>query len=328
MNILEFNQQKTLADLYSLYLEHLRTTYPEVTAKQYIAKLQTAWIRYVLPGWGFPLKLEGNLTPSEVNAGLQFMHTIQLFQVEDALAIQAQVYQQFGDRISASVQRVYRSALQKSLEWGQQQSFWQNAFGNRSQNRAVAMQPPRGRCKSQYRLQRAHRTAVLHQEIEQLYVYWQQIRLPKLSNSSIDRYLKDVENVLGWLHHIQGVSLDDLRLTTVVPKAALQDPHVAQQVAAVAEEYIKWLRTERVAKQSTQMFAFSAFVHITEYLYYVESQSCLPADTTSDTSDAGAQRLEEATKSHLPYQDHEAQAVRTLWPSIRPNLLDIASTAG
>lgn len=269
MNILELHREKKLADFYNAFVEAIKQTAPEKNTKAQIAKLQTGWMRYVLPGWGFPLKLEGNFTPQEVADALQFMQQISLFQADQALDIQEQVFQQFGDRISPEVQRVYRSVVRKSLEWGRQQNFWEISLGSVAKDCAPAMGLPRGTLKPGYSLKKSQYTDTLQQEIDHLCQCWRSVRVINLKEDSIHSYLKDINCLLGWLHYAKAVPIEDLSLVKIIPPKALHDPRAAKEVAELATEYLEWLRVEREHKPSTRLGRLYAFIHITEYIHYV-----------------------------------------------------------
>lgn len=275
MTILDLHKEKTLFDFYSSYVEEIKQTTSEKGAKAAIAKLQTGWIRYVLPGLGFPLKLKGKLIHEEVAKAHQFMQGVSLCQADQALEVQQQVFQQFGDRISPEVQRVYRSVVRKSLEWGRQQDFWEISLGNRAKDRAPAMLPPRGSLKPRYSIQKTQYNETLQKEIEHLCAWWQSTRVPTLKQDSIRRYLKDINCLLGWLHHVKAVPIKNLSLYKIVPLQALSDEAAAQQVTNLAQEYLEWLQVERENQLSTQLFAWYSFVHISEYIHYAQSVACI-----------------------------------------------------
>lgn len=269
MTLPTFNQTKTLADFYQLYVVEIRATHDSKSAKSILSKLQTAWTRYVLPAWGFALKLNGNLSPEDVAAGMEFMQQISLEQVDTALAAQVQVYESYGDLISPQVRRVYRSSLRKCLEWGKNQAFWQMALGTSAKDRAPVMFPLTGERKPPYSLSKAECPAHLLQEIDHLCHCWRTSRSPALSDASIHMYLKNIYGVLGWLHRVKGIPTGELSLFRIVPCEALSSPIAAQAVAAIAAEYLNWLQSERKNRNSTRSYALKAFVHTAEYVYHV-----------------------------------------------------------
>jgi hypothetical protein len=139
MSILSLKKVSTLADFYQLYENYLNLKFEEKKAYSVIAKTKTSLIRFVLPEWGFLLKLDGNLSFAENLEGLNFMKDIPIHQVVYALEVQERVFDKFGDRASPPSRRVYRSALRKMMDWGKSQDWWAQCVTTSDAARAPAM---------------------------------------------------------------------------------------------------------------------------------------------------------------------------------------------
>ncbi|MGG6270906.1 hypothetical protein ACQ4M3_41370 [Leptolyngbya sp. AN03gr2] len=114
----------SLFDLWTLYQAWVQTHQSEEQAKATLSRTKTALLRYTLPGWGFSVPRGDRLTKWEVEKGLDQMKRISLRGASSALEIQQRWFEQ--QHVSRTVQRTYRAALIKFIEWCEQQSWWSN----------------------------------------------------------------------------------------------------------------------------------------------------------------------------------------------------------
>ncbi len=87
----------TLAEAYDLYCKHL-----EASGSKAISNIQTALVRYTLPGYGLP-------SGAKKDTAVQFMTNVSLEQFKNALNIQEQVYTSLGTGCSSASRRNYRT---------------------------------------------------------------------------------------------------------------------------------------------------------------------------------------------------------------------------
>lgn len=274
MQILSLREVINLADYYRLYESYIKSKLDEKKAYSEIAKLRTSLLRFLLPGWGFVLKVDGNLSPSETIEGLKFMEQIPIYQAVYALEAQGKVFDQFGDRVSSASRRVYRSALKKMLDWGQSQDWWKRSVETVLDGRTPTMLVPRKRVEHWHKLKPKELPSGLSQQLDALSVYMMTLRQPNLAESSWIRYRRELLGVLGWLYRVKGISLAELSLSNLVPVEAIHDIRAAEQVTDLVQEYLEWLQANIGDKKATLRFALQSFSYVAEYIHYEYTKSC------------------------------------------------------
>lgn len=273
MKILYLKKVINLADHYQLYKAHLKSTLDEKKADSEIAKLKTSILRFLLPEWGFILKLNGNLSPSETIEGLKFMEQVSIYQAVHALEAQEKVFERFGDRVSAASKRVYRSALRKMLVWGQSQDWWTQSVEPALDGRTPTMILPQKRVEHWHKLKLKELPPSLNQQLDALSIYMRTVRQPNLAESSWIRYSRELLGAYGWLCRVKGIPLAELSLGHLVPVEAIHDMSAAEQVAALVREYLEWMQVNIGDKKSTLRFALQAFCYVAEYIHYENAKS-------------------------------------------------------
>jgi hypothetical protein len=258
---------KTLFDLYQDYENHLDHKEAK-DAYALKAKLKTALIRYTLPGWGFPMH-QGKATAAQTAEGLEFMKQISLLQVDQALITQEQVFRSMGHDPADPVCRINRSALNKLLEFGRSQPYWNPAVGSEQTETTPRMLVTKKRCKHWHRLNQTDISPTLTAELDALVFFWQfQRQSPLVENTRI-RYRREILDILGWLHRVKNVPLSELSLQILIPAQAVHDQETANQVRAMTENYLEWVQLNVSPKFSTQRFAVQTLIYIAEYIEYV-----------------------------------------------------------
>jgi hypothetical protein len=242
MKILDFRRVVNLTDYFRLYECFLQSEYEASKAKLIIAKTKTSLVRFTLHKYGFPLKLDGKLLPSEMIEGLRFMEQIPICQSAYLLEAQEEVFTKFSDQIPSASRRVYRSALKKMIDWGTTQDWWQQSVAKSAVGRTPTMLIFKKRVEHWHKLKPEDISVELSQQLDLLSAYLTTVRQPCLKASSYKRYHREVLGVLGWLHRIKGIAISDLSLTYLVPVASIYDQAVAEQVVMIAEEYLEWMR--------------------------------------------------------------------------------------
>jgi hypothetical protein len=273
VKILDFRKVVSLADFYHLYEVYLKKEFDEKKAYSIIAKTKTSLIRFVLPEWGFPFKLDGNLLPSETIEGLKFMEKISIYQAIYALEAQDKVFDQFGDHVSYASRRVYRSALKKMIVWGRSQDWWTQSVEPVLDGRTPTMVVPQKRVEHWHKLKPKELPSSLSQQLDVLSIYMRTIRQPNLAESSWIRYSRELLGVFGWLCRVKGISLAELSLAHLVPVEAIYDTSAAEQVVGLVREYLEWMRVNIGDKKSTLRFALQAFSYVAEYIHYENTKS-------------------------------------------------------
>lgn len=208
-------EPSTLADAFSLYREHLK-----LTNLKSIPQLQTALLRYTLPGYGLPAEA------SKQDAFL-FMKTISLYDFTNALNVQQNYFTSLGSQASSNSIRNYRMHLRKMLDWCSSQAWWKTATRSNSSQycpriilgrNAARVRVTNKRFLPGYRLQPFETSETLRKETQLLYKFMINPSVYKRQDSAVrestaDMQLKIAFLILGWLYRFQKVPLEDLSLS-------------------------------------------------------------------------------------------------------------------
>ena len=96
----KFLQPKNLVEVLQNYEAEVKTETPS-KASATLHQLQTALIRYTLPGWGLPHPKTSRVSAKEIQAARTFMEKIGLEQLNNAFEVQMSVYEQLEVPISS-----------------------------------------------------------------------------------------------------------------------------------------------------------------------------------------------------------------------------------
>ncbi|MBD1821117.1 hypothetical protein H6F51_01090 [Cyanobacteria bacterium FACHB-DQ100] len=266
MGILDLRNITNLADFYHRYQDYVKSQFEEKKANSIIAKTNTSLVRYVLPEYGFLLKLDGNLSPAEMLEGLKFMEQVPISQVVHLLETQERVFNRFGERVSPAIRRAYRSTTKIMLDWGKLQDWWKQSVETSSHGRTPTMLIFKKRVEHWHKLKPEELSPSLSQQLSHFSLYCTTLRQPCLSEGSCVRYHREILGVLGWMHRIKGIAVANLSLADLVPVAAVYDQGAAERVATLAQEYLDWMRANLGGKEATLKFALQAFFYLAEYI--------------------------------------------------------------
>ncbi len=106
--------------VYQHYCQHLKSVKPKAKTDP-SAAIKTAVFRYTLPGYGLP----PNATKDEA---VNFLKSLPIHDLQNLLTVQQQVFDSLS--VDGGIQRTYRSALRKMLEWCSSQPWWSSAVSN------------------------------------------------------------------------------------------------------------------------------------------------------------------------------------------------------
>jgi hypothetical protein len=229
--LLQLFNQKTFGEIHTGYEAMVDQSYPTDKAYEIKAKLKTALRRHTLPGFGW-------VFVKEEPAWRDFMQTLTVQDLSRALAVQAQVLTQLGETVSDDSRRVYRSALKKFVEHAQAQPDYHTALGTQAEHMAPRMHTHKKRQEHWHRLKLKDRPQRVTDELDQFthYLAYTRSQTPygrTLSESSIQRYRRELWDLLSWLHRFKGEPLATLSLECLVPKSAITDEVGATQVSVL-----------------------------------------------------------------------------------------------
>ena len=272
----DFMAPRSLASVLVLYQQHLLSdelTF-ETAEKTYHDTLRSFWY-YVLRSWGGPSPKKQQPQLDEVEAAWQFMENVPLSKIQDALAVQEEVFQEL--QVSGYCKQRYGFKLRQLLQWSQEQEWWpypvaskppknwappydhgHGAVGSESVSSRVNLPP--------YALRKEDTPAELQQQLDQVHNFFTAAHQPGRPTGPIkpevaNHYIQYIREVLGWfllharpVYDNQGrvialsqdervplIKVEELSLDLLIPKVALRHRNsnpLLEQEAEQATEYI------------------------------------------------------------------------------------------
>ena len=255
----------TLAEAYDLYCRHLESINPKA-----IRSIQTALVRYTLPGYGLP-------SGAKKDAAVQFMTNIPLEQFKNALNIQEQVYASLGTECSPSAKRNYRYELKKMLDWCAKQ-LWQESTTLDNSKEKYAPRIKSGRSEDVVRttkLKRLPSYGLLPNEVSENLLHQLDEFAAFLASPSVYKRqdppvkqitacqdVKNVKRILGWIFHYCNAAEVPL---SAISLSSMDDIHLAYK-------YCEFCRNEREVHPSYEAIMLKSWLNVLKFLYYKSSQ--------------------------------------------------------
>jgi hypothetical protein len=257
---------ENLLDAFTAYEEYLQQKLASKQARTSINKLKTGLVRFTLPGWGYPLKLAGRLTPEEMFKGIAFMASVSLLQADQALEVQESVFQRMGEQVSDTSKRVYRSAVRHFIEYCQSLTVWPTYKRPGLPPTAYIYGKPR-KVWRHFSIRIEEVPPPLQAELD-AYAESLSNRTPPLSPSSIERQTRGVRKVLGWLRITKNRPVEEFTIFQIVPVEALFEETAATKTLGLLREYLDWLKSREEHIHSLKQ-AFLHFLYLAEYSHHV-----------------------------------------------------------
>jgi hypothetical protein len=121
-----------------------------------------------------------------------------------------------------------------------------------------------------YRLSADQETEATATELEQferfLTVRFLGQQEKRVASVTAKKYVQYARGALGWLHHEQGVPLEQLSFWVLFPDAS-------RGSVALVFEHMQWLQTVRNASPATETTALRALIAVAKFCFHKESQS-------------------------------------------------------
>lgn len=299
-----FQKPETIYDAYSLFCSHLKADESSESTDP-TSGLRTALIRYTLPKLGLPSPTRNKLTQNEVNAGLEFMKTIPISEIEHLLGYQQEVFDSLG---GVSSSRTYRLHLTKMVTWCLNQTWGQVLSNPKAEVRCPKIRVKSGRVGDKvrvtdkkltsaspgyaYAIKPSETSSELQQQFEKLFTFQTAVTVRKrqdkpLRPRSAEGHVKTAKRLLGWLYRYKNVPKEELCLKKLVCSSGLtpdgqRDEAIIDEIMDLMDEHLQWLRDEREASPNTELKSVEGFVAIAKFLYHKESKCQSRYQTTNE----------------------------------------------
>lgn len=191
------------------------------------AQLRTALIRYVIPGWGGPKVSGARTTANELSIGIQFMKTLPVEKLEEALKTQETIFNEVGAPNSS--RRNYRYQLGRFIEWTNENSLivedatvssdketYKHQFRNREFPRETAFQY-RKRMGVNRSASKITIIKNIGDELGQQIESYKGFRLNHVRHSTLNDELQLLKRYLGWICEEKGVSESSITINHAIP---------------------------------------------------------------------------------------------------------------
>jgi len=299
MNRLINTIPKSFAEVYHLYEQDFKAK--NVHAKNdNLPLLRTGLFRYVLPKYGLPFPEGKKLTSVESKAAWKLMEQIPTHELKNALSYQDEVFTTL--KCTLSIRRTYRMHLTKFILWNQQQFWWNLAVLATEKDRekrcpkmwntrSITKDRPRvterqvilGSPNFKYALKLSEILPDLQQELD-LFLKFQTALVgtrnrqdQALRPISAMAHVTGAKRILGWLHHYQGIPLEELSLKKLVAYSGLtpkgkRDEAQIEAVIELIDSHLEWLRESRDVSPTTESKAVECLVAVAKFLYHKASK--------------------------------------------------------
>lgn len=283
---------KSLFDAWNLYQSEVQENQSKQKASVTLSLTKTAIIRYTLPGWGLEPSKHGRVTAWESYRGITFMKGVELPQLSHVLEIQQQVFE--NQQVPLDVQRNYRSALNRFLGWCQKQDWWKS----KAQHIVPKRHPRTDQKPKQSKPQRPKyalgsvRGDFISKNLESELEAFQDFRRndSDVRRSTVEKDLRQIRLVLGWLHRFKEIPLASLSLRQMISWVDIDSPALSKDEAEetafanleLINEYIRWLEStgeegtdasNTTKNLYTSMDALRIFLVVAQFIYRERSRS-------------------------------------------------------
>jgi hypothetical protein len=288
-----------LSDVMQLYVTQLQSQHPPKKAQDIEAQTETAINRYTLPGFGMEAFKGHKPTRIETERAKTFKQSLSVEKLPIMLEVQEKTFKLL--QASGDSKNVYRSRLKQLIAWCTKQDWWPE---NTDPDKVIDSCPTRPRnygsmgktllvnrpkLKS-YGLTAEQISKDLKAETELFRQFRTETHWPNrpgepLKASVADNEIGVILQVLGWFHHHQGVSLDDLSLNTLIPwvklKYATSKENATELAAKAGDDVDRWIckfckfltEERKVKSPQTRSQYIEAVLAVAKFQYHEEITS-------------------------------------------------------
>ena len=301
----------TAADIFNAYSKYLQGE--GKTAELGTAK--TALVRFTVPGWSNIYPSGAKSTTDQMREGLAFLSQVTAEQFKEALSVQEAVFEHL--QIDKNHRRRNRSPLNKMVMWAETQGYFGGIEpeGETAQIDEVPFRFFKKGQRQKYikdiRLRKtphhenyalgSHSGDSVNSALQKQLNNWVAYSSEERRRASIKMGLQQIKSLLGWLHREKGITLDDLRIESIVPfvpvKPKLNDykrtkgkdkgtvnvqrygaakftleleaEEQADETVERIKEYISW----RENHPASDVIAIGSFINVAKFLYRYETET-------------------------------------------------------
>ncbi|MBD2075504.1 hypothetical protein H6F86_16695 [Phormidium sp. FACHB-592] len=261
---------QSAAEVFSSYKEYLL----EVKQSHDLGMVQTALVRFTIPGWGGPSPKGARASSTEIQAGLEFLQQISLEQLQNALAVQEQTFNQLA--FPKTKQRRPRFYLKKLVDWaaekgwtglktdaGEQVEIYRFKRRHHRRPHATDTRMTSRIVKTKYILDKVEISPKLQSDFDAFTVFLQK----HLNHRKItaDREVIMLRQIFGWLYRLKNTPLDKLSFEFLIPVVQLR--FKLQDFKKAGGDYTRLLaETKMLAREEAQETAKDMLFLINEFL--------------------------------------------------------------
>ncbi|KAL4540242.1 hypothetical protein Ndes2526A_g03237 [Nannochloris sp. 'desiccata'] len=129
----------------------------------------------------------------------------------------------------------------------------------------------RGRA-TKYALKLSEMTDSLRKELDALHTFGTKkffgAQADPIADCTALKYQDHLRGMLGWMHTVRGVPIDQLSITSLIPSSE-------RKAVGLAFDYCQWMVTERGVNARTELLALRSILYAAKFLYHDDSNVTL-----------------------------------------------------
>jgi len=265
-------KRQTPFEIHEEYCRHLEQN----GRKTEINAVQTAIVRYFVPGCGGPVPMHARATTQEVQAGLAYLKTVPLARLSEGIELIETEFDRLA--VPLSKRRPIRSRLRGWLNWFTEQNansmtseeqepqpvfntFYTNGTQREFQKPGMALHE--NRCPVHTLCAKRFPGDYVNDYLQrQLDTYQKWRRSNGTTPGSLKPEIEQIFQMLGWLHRYEGVPLSELRFEQMITQSKL--------VFKVSEyeTYDQYLRQKEIGTEEARLRAADDEKRVSRYLEF------------------------------------------------------------
>lgn len=228
-------------NLYSIYTEYLA----QVEGVNHDRMLTSVWVRYLIPAFGGPRPKGKRATSEEIKLATDYLQQLTPNDLLKAPQILEENFEKH--EVDKNNRRIFRSILKKFVEWSEHKGYFKQTvkptkIKNSNPINQVQFRLPDGKARKDWSITSNH--GLVYKQPYRLMARYRSHHQGKLIypddyvNPELEREIRDFEKfrreqhncadgtiwkdldnlyqILGWLHRYKGLSLAELRLTSII----------------------------------------------------------------------------------------------------------------